>query len=387
MENSQWIKDERMDVGIMLLNKKIRVTEVSCEEGYIRIDIKKCQLYCCYISPNIGIDEFKARVDIIMRDAGGRIDEKIILGDINAKSPMWGSPREDQRGEYWSEWIATLNIGVLNDGKKPTFVRGQSKSYIDVTCASSKIQRVIQNWMVLDDETLTDHQYITFEMSAAGPKKPIGIKSKPHYDWAAFKEIVKLRVESGREDLEAIIKEACHASTTRNERSRQPFWWNEEIKIKRDECQRLRRQATRTARRNQRNDNEHHGNYKRGKKELQALINKSKNKHWEDLCQELDADIWGKGYKIVTKKLVGYAPFELTTEQKIRAAGKLFPKKTKNWKKEAPTDEVVTFTEEEYRAVLQKMKTGRASGLDGVPTEAIKKIGRNRANYAAESYE
>lgn len=373
-ENVQWIKDKRTDVAIMILNKKIRVAEVDCGEGYIRIDIQKCQLYCCYISPNIRIEDYKATVDIIMQDAGVRASEKIILGDINAKSPLWGSPQEDKRGEYWCEWLATLNMGVLNDGKKPTFIRGQSKSYIDVTCSTNKIQKEIRKWEVLDDETLTEHQYITFEISSNGPKKLIFTKYKTHCDWATFKEIVNLRTESGKQDLETIMKEAYHASTTKNERPSQPFWWNEEIKMKRDECQRLRRQATRAARRISRNENEDYTNYKRLKKELQALITKSKNKHWGDLCQELDSDIWGKGYKIATKKLIGYAPLEMSTDQKIRAAEKLFPKKSKNREKRTATGNVKIFTGEEYTEVLRKMKNGKAPGLDGVPMEAIKKL-------------
>lgn len=42
------------------------------------------------------------------------------------------SPIVDERGRYWTEWLATLNMVVLNTGAIPTFARGLSES-IDVT--------------------------------------------------------------------------------------------------------------------------------------------------------------------------------------------------------------------------------------------------------------
>lgn len=377
VQSNQWIKDRNVDVALMFFNKNIPVAEVFCGNGYIRVDTKTCHIYCSYVSPNIKLEDFRDRIDAIMMDAGGRPGEKLIMGDFNAKSPLWGSPTGDKRGEYFSEWLSTLNLNVLNDGIRPTFIRGQTKSYIDVTCCTKGIQKDISAWEVLDDETGTEHQYISFEIGKITGKNK-NKKSKPFCDWDAFKEIINIRTEKGISNpgrLESIVREAYLASSKTRIISRTPFWWDETIEDKRKECIRLRRVVTRNKGKSPRNPNPDQENYKRSKKELKALINKSKNKKWEDLCYELENDIWGKGYKIAMKKLVGYPPFELDVEQKVKAAKKLFPMKTKiRRRREEVTDEVELFTPEEYTEALQKMKLGRAPGPDGVPVEAIKKL-------------
>lgn len=46
----------------------------------------------------------------------------VLLGDFNTKSPLWGSPIPDNRGIYLAETAVTLDLVMLNDGKKVTFI-------------------------------------------------------------------------------------------------------------------------------------------------------------------------------------------------------------------------------------------------------------------------
>ncbi|KAG5869839.1 hypothetical protein JTB14_007473 [Gonioctena quinquepunctata] len=71
---------------------------------------------------------------------------KNILGDINAKSPTWGSPTNYRRGEYWEELMSALNLNIMNDDMEPTFASRRTESYIDITCATSNIQKGISDW-------------------------------------------------------------------------------------------------------------------------------------------------------------------------------------------------------------------------------------------------
>lgn len=82
MENTQCIKDKRTDVGVLFLNKRFDVKEVYLEEGYIRIELKNCSIYCCYVSLNIPTAEFEKWVDNIMDDIREKTGEKIIMGDM-----------------------------------------------------------------------------------------------------------------------------------------------------------------------------------------------------------------------------------------------------------------------------------------------------------------
>lgn len=57
-----------------------------------------------------------------------------------------------------------MNLDVMNKGNTPTFVRGKSSSIIDITMCSRNLTRKIENWRVTEDENLSDHQYIFFEL-------------------------------------------------------------------------------------------------------------------------------------------------------------------------------------------------------------------------------
>jgi hypothetical protein len=59
----------------------------------------------------------------------------------------------------------SLDLHVCNIGDSPTFVRGASESFIDVTFASRALCQKVSNWRVLDVDSLSLHQYITFDIS------------------------------------------------------------------------------------------------------------------------------------------------------------------------------------------------------------------------------
>lgn len=93
-----------------------------------------------------------------------------MAGDYNAKSHLWGSPIEDARGTLLADLTAALDMFACNAGASPTFVRGQSKLHIDVTFASSRIGGTVNNWTVSDEESLSLHKYIKFEVGIYIPK-------------------------------------------------------------------------------------------------------------------------------------------------------------------------------------------------------------------------
>lgn len=62
--------------------------------------------------------------------------------------------------------VAALDAFVCNDGRAPTFVREQSNSYIDVTFASARLGGMVKDWMVRDEDSLSYHQYISFDVCA-----------------------------------------------------------------------------------------------------------------------------------------------------------------------------------------------------------------------------
>nr|CAI5829816.1 unnamed protein product [Callosobruchus analis] len=83
----------------------------------------------------------------------------IVLGDLNGKAADWGSPNTDRRGRLLCEWLAALNMVVLNDGT-PIFFRRDHQSHIDITIASENIVRNIGGWEVLNIESMSNHRLI-----------------------------------------------------------------------------------------------------------------------------------------------------------------------------------------------------------------------------------
>lgn len=45
----------------------------------------------------------------------------IVLGDMNAKSPLWKEGVQDTKVEYLTNWIAKLDLAVVNEWRVPTF--------------------------------------------------------------------------------------------------------------------------------------------------------------------------------------------------------------------------------------------------------------------------
>lgn len=64
------------------------------------------------------------------------------------------------RGETLYEWMETNKLTVINDGLKPTLIRHNAASYIDLTIINDKTTNAKIRWEVRDEETMSDHGYV-----------------------------------------------------------------------------------------------------------------------------------------------------------------------------------------------------------------------------------
>ncbi|XP_072375467.1 uncharacterized protein [Diabrotica undecimpunctata] len=307
-----WHADEAGDVAVYIRNRKLRIYAIDAHDGYVTIRMERMNVICCYISPNITMDAYEARLDEIMNEGRRLGGEFLVLGDFNAKSSEWGSPVTDARGRMLTDWVSALDLVVLNTGLEPTFVRGNSESYIDVTCSSTRLATRVREWMVLPDYAGTHHRYIYFEVGGAGSDFPVYTGGNVQMNWDAFEQLVEWGVERDRgsdtykvEDLDRVVTEAMKGSrplgTSTGHTRPAPYWWTEEIKSERDRCLRLRRQIQRMRRGRRREDvirnlEELHIDCRR---QLTRMIRREKRRSWMDLCERIDGDIFGQGYKIV----------------------------------------------------------------------------------------
>ncbi|KAG5894618.1 hypothetical protein JTB14_026149 [Gonioctena quinquepunctata] len=124
------------------------------------------------------------------------------------------------------EWIGTLDLVVHNRGDKHTFLRGNRQSWVDVTCSTQGIARYLKGWRILDDEPVSDHALIAYELAGkAGSQKQRHLYTT---DWDAFRENLDWRIQGSVDDDSAetcsrLMKEAYRSSGTRETLSRKPY--------------------------------------------------------------------------------------------------------------------------------------------------------------------
>lgn len=154
------------------------------------------------------------------------------------------------------------------------------------------------------------------------------------------------------------------------------YWWNNAIAELRRNCIRLRRLIKR--------QNKRLGThvavtnlgeeYKGAKKKLKEEIARSKKQKWEELCDELNADVWGRAYRIVTRKFMNRARVPIPADEVREQVRALFPSRPDiEWGNlNIPTEEVPVFTTDEILSAARNIKNGKAVGLDGIPGEVLK---------------
>lgn len=168
--SGRWLTDQNKDVAIYIRTKNVGIRGHQAYEGCLKVSFPNFAKYACYISPNISRASSESKIDQITEMIKGSREEAIILGDLNAKSHIWGSPIQDSRGEYLEDWISLLNLSVENTGNNPTFVRRSTGTFIDITLATQDVSGKIKEWKVLEKESLSFHKYICFTVDMGRPK-------------------------------------------------------------------------------------------------------------------------------------------------------------------------------------------------------------------------
>lgn len=285
-----------------------------------------------------------------------------------------------------ANWLECENLIIHNTGSTPTFKRREQASIIDITLSFENIASSIKNWKVLDDvETLSFHQYISFEISKS-PRFPTTWEKHTFKGWIAkpldtevFKEYMTGKTVADDNELNALLKEVCDKTMKRksSRKREEMYWWNNSIKDKRAECIKNRRRFTRLLRSLASTDecNRCYEEYKRTRRELKLEISLSKAKCWKELCLSLEKDVWGNAYKIVTNK-VGRSPPIIPPDIRKTQLDNLFPNNPISvWKtREVNTEEIEDINTEEMLTVSLKIAPNKAPGPDHIPPKVIRKV-------------
>ncbi|XP_060526925.1 uncharacterized protein LOC132702359 [Cylas formicarius] len=113
--------------------------------------------------------------------------------------------------------------------------------------------------------------------------------------------------------------------------------------------------------------------YKNAKKGCRTAILRSKKLHWKSLCDQLENDVWGQGYKLVTRQLKGpIVQFNLSSGEKDLVVAKLFPRKADWWCRDTKRYSPEPITINEIQEAARKLKAGKAPGPDKITPEEVK---------------
>lgn len=280
--------DECMDAAIVRQNPKIRITEWGKGRGFVWVRVEDIYIYSCYISPKAKAEQLEDFLERLRSDMNARGGKILVGGDFNSKSPAWGSHEGDPKGGVLADWVASRNMIVLNNGDRPTIERGMSRSYIDVTLATETLARNIQAWEVLDEETMSLHNYISFEIGGIRKTSKNTNRTRLSLDKTGFESLVRESLSDGDNDLDTFLQKLKCLTKKATIRTKVDLngnlihWWNGEIARARQQAVYLRRRLMRMRRSGEKTPREiiaeTEENYRHGKDQLRQMIRKAKKK-------------------------------------------------------------------------------------------------------------
>lgn len=364
-------------------------------QEFVWVDLEDFRIYSCYFSPNRKIEEYKLFLDSLEDSirAAPNITNLIVTGDFNAHARVWGSNENCHRGNLVLEFMGALNLITINDGVAPTWVRGQSQSFLDLTIVSTHMISRMNHWEVLEAETLSDHLYVHFTINPSHTETCSTENNLKRWSWRklnleklqTFLDQIPVTPANSPSTLARVLEEACDKCMPKgNYRgNKKPlYWWNNEISDLRKQCLGARRTLKRRLRKGPIDQNGAElAEYRNRKKILKIEIRKSKRNCWENLCRQADADPWGLPFRLVTKKIIGRRPIQgLSTPGRVtHIVNTLFPMQpTIKWPELEQTEDYPRITYEEIKICSQKIPTGKAPGPDNIPDLIIKQTATKR---------
>ena len=232
----------------------------------------------------------------------------LLLGDMNAKSFLWGSDLSDTRGRLFEEALLTFPMSLLTDGS-PTHYHVQTNSYstIDLSFCSTSVLDDFE-YSVLNNLHDSDH----FPILIKWKEKQTSFRSLPRYkstkaDWTKFKAVSNVpldpfagTVQQLSDSVRDLIIHAADESIpkTSGHYKRTPVpWWNEDCR----EARRERNRAERALKRNHTNYNKIR--YSRAKAIARNTFNSARRESWQEFVSSINQttslhSVWKRVQKI-----------------------------------------------------------------------------------------
>ena len=377
-KGSKWTTHRQQSIGIKIMNAEIYPLRTGEGEGFVYVETRNYLLFSCYFKPSPDTSQLEAGLLQIKNILDGSPKEAYVGGDFNAKSPTWGGKTLDNRGSLLEEWAAECNLCSLNNGSTPTYNRGAYGSYIDVTFVNNRACSLGNpQWRVLENESLSDHRYILIAAKGRNTIRKRTERTHKEVDKTslakAFMEGIATRYIETPDQLSEVMTGALRQVQTA-ERRKKPNaeWWSAEIAQLHADCMTARRALARANKRsNGHPETTLIEDLARCRKTLKHKIRDAKEKHWNEICRQIEENPWGAGFQIVMNNLP-HDPPVVPDELQLAAVETLFPIHETTQYPECAEEEAPLFSEEELRQALTKLKPKRSTGPDLISSINLK---------------
>jgi hypothetical protein len=251
------------------------------------------------------------------------IPDSIICCDSNAHSTLWNSCNLSPAGSKVESVFTNFNLNIDNRSKKVLNFVPSGTSFVDITLNGDNT--VIDNWCFLDEPSLSDHPFISFNIQVpqcgrpSDCRRPVRPRTPPppsFCDLDRFYEILPEKIaklpsteviskisspivlDSLIADLICTLKETAYISKKPRPTFSSPGimpWWSSELQILKSNF----RKASEEKRKN--NNDVNVERYRIAKQVYQRELRNAEKKSWKDLCSnELNSDLFA-GLKKIAK--------------------------------------------------------------------------------------
>ena len=295
----------------------VNTTTLECISIKVKLKSQHITVINTYIPPNKEFDK-----DGFSNILGSKT---IIIGDLNAKSKLWGSPVCDERGKILEELIDLHKAAVINTGQPTYQHHNGTRSHLDVAIVSNELATQ-SNWTVLNNTMGSDHSPTLVTINDKEPF--VEHLGPPRFrlskaDWRHFKSICNESMTAGASLGDAIDAQNDHITEAiisaaercipqskpgrrRCKHTPLPYWD--------DNCKTAiyARNRARNKLNNKRNP-ENVENYRKLKGIAQRTIKEAASNYWKTYCGTLNrtsnlSAVWN-----MAKKMNGVASHQKTS--------------------------------------------------------------------------
>ena len=254
----------------------------------------------------------------------------LLMGDLNARHPLWGDVTSNQKGNLIASIIENEDLGLLNTGEPTHYhIQTGTVSCLDLTVTSSNCA-IDFRWRTNDDWHNSDHAPIIINTNDDPPaqRSPRWVMEKA--DWNKFEELSEIEGDANDfpivDDALDVLNGTLHTAginsipkTTGLFRRRPVPWWSEEL--------RLLHRATRTSlTRYRRHQNiENMIIYKQNRARFRKAMKAARRQCWASFVSSINrrtpvSSIWKKIGKIAGKFTPNPPPVLKVNNNKIADA-------------------------------------------------------------------